>query len=303
MRRGPALAAALAVSLSALAAAQVYRGGTDVVLLSVTVVDRGGRHMPGLTREDFRIWEDAVLQDITHFATQPEPISLSLLIDTSTSMDTELPIAQQAAAGLIGRLGPQDVAQLVDFDGQTRVLAPFTGDKALLEAALKLMRAGGSTSLYNAIYTSLSELKRHRGQMGAEPRRQAIVLLSDGEDTSSIVEYADVLELAKRSEVIVYAVGLVAKDAPSTKGWNEADFVLRSLTRDTGGRLFYVSDPTELPAVYVQISDELSNQYSIGYISKNSKRDGAWRKITLQVLKGDAAPRTRGGYYAPAGTR
>jgi Ca-activated chloride channel homolog len=301
MRRTALAGFAVAALAVAAAAAQVYRGGTDLVLLSVTVSDGAGRHVPGLQREDFRVYEDGVLQEIAHFSDQPEPISLSLLIDTSTSMETrnKLALARQAASGFVGRLGPRDVAQLIDFDSRTRILAPFTGDKAALVRALGLVRADGSTSLYNAIYTSLSELRRLRDESGAELRRQAIVLLSDGEDTSSIVPADDVLDLAKRSEVAVYAVAIVAKDLPPSRGWTEAESVLRSLTRETGGRVFIVNEPQQLPAIYVQIAEELANQYSVAYVSSNLKKDGLWRRITMQVLKGDAMPRTRAGYYAP----
>jgi Ca-activated chloride channel family protein len=296
-----ALAGVLAVTaLGAGAGAQVYRGGTDVVLLSVTVTDAAGRHVPGLAREDFRVLEDGILQEITHFASEPTPISLSLLIDTSTSMETKLEVAQQAASGFVGRLGPRDVAQIMDFDSQTKILAPFTHDKAVLDRALRQTKAGGSTSMYNSIYTALSELKRLRGRDDGEVRRQAIVLLSDGEDTSSIVPFEDVLDLAKRSEVIVYAIGLVAKDTSGTRaGWSESDFALRSLTRETGGRVYFVAEPQQLPAIYIQISEELGNQYSLGYVSRNTKRDGTWRRVALQVVKGDATPRTRAGYHAP----
>ena len=302
MPRTRAAAVLCAVLLGGtLAAAQVFRGGTDVVLLSVTVTDNAGRHVTGLTRKDFHIFEDSVLQEISHFSDQPEPVSLSLLLDTSNSMEMQnkLTLALAAAAGVLARLGPKDVAQIVDFDSQTKILAPFTGDKDVLTKALRLSRVGGSTSLYNAIYTALSDLKRLRRSSAGELRRQAIVLLSDGEDTSSLVQYEDVIDQAKRSEVVVYAVALTTKDQPPTRGWNEAEFVLRSITRDTGGRLFTVVDPEQLPAIYVQISDELANQYAVGYMSKNAKKDGTWRRVTLQVLKGDAMPRTRSGYFAP----
>jgi VWFA-related protein len=194
--RRAVLAGVVAAACSwAAAAAQVYRGGTDVVLLSVTVTDAGNRHVPGLAREDFRVYEDGVPQEVVHFSSQPEPISLSLLIDSSTSMElgNKLALAQQAASGFVNRLKPDDVAQILDFDSQTKILAPFTGDKAVLDLALRQIRAGGSTSLYNAIYTALSELRRVRGQFGAGARRHGIILLSDGEDTSSIVPYEDVL--------------------------------------------------------------------------------------------------------------
>jgi len=300
-RQRRALAGVAVAALSAAAtAAQVYRGGTDVVLLSVTVSDSAGRHVPGLQREDFQVFEDGVPQALTHFSSQPEPISLSLLIDTSTSMEAEhkLTLAQEAASGFVSRLGPQDVAQIIDFDSQTKILSPFTGDKDELTRALLQTKAGGSTSLRNAIYTALSELRRQRGEFAGEARRQAIVLLSDGEDTSSLVPADDVIDLAKRSEVIVYAIAIVAKDAPASRGWAEAELMLRSLTSDTGGRLFMATEPPQLPAIYLQVADELANQYSMAYVSTNGKKDGSWRRIALKVVKGEATPRTRSGYYA-----
>jgi Ca-activated chloride channel family protein len=300
--RAFAVACTAVVTLSgAVVGTQVFRGGTDVVLLSVTVSDSAGRHVTGLTSQDFHIFEDNVLQEVSHFSDQPEPISLSLLIDTSNSMESQnkMALAQQAANGFISRLGPKDVAQIVDFDSRTKILTPFTGDKDALTRGLKLAKPDGSTSLYNAIYTALSDLKSLRRRSTTEIRRQAIILLSDGEDNTSLVPYEDVLDLAKRNEVIVYAIALVAKDQPTTRGWNEAEFVLRTLTRDTGGRAFFVADPGQLAAIYIQISEELASQYSVGYVSRNAKKDGTWRRITVQVLKGDAMPRTRAGYFAP----
>jgi Ca-activated chloride channel family protein len=302
MFRRAALAGVVVAALSAAAAAQVYRGGTDLVLLSVTVTDNAGRHIGGLKLEDFRVYEDGAPQEIAHFSGQPSPVSLSLLIDTSTSMDSEskMSLAQQAASGFVAKLGPQDVAQILDFDSQTKILAPFTNDKAVLEAAIKQMRAGGSTSLYNAIYTAISELRRARTQFGSEPRRHAIVLLSDGEDTSSIVPSEDVLDLARRSDVIIYAIAIVAKGVMPTRAWTQAEIVLRSLTRDTGGRIFIAHEPQQLAGIYNQVAEELANQYTVAYMSTNAKKDGTWRKISMQVLKGDVTPRTRAGYYAAA---
>lgn len=301
MFRRAALAAVIAITVSAAVAAQVFRGGTDLVLLSVTVTDSAGRHVANLARDDFRVYEDSVPQEIAHFATEPTPISLSLLIDTSTSMDqdSKLTLAQQAASGFINKLGPNDVAQILDFDSTTKILAEFTNDRPVLEAALKQMRAGGSTSLYNAIYTALSELQRVRGQFGATPRRHAIVLLSDGEDTSSVLPADDVIDKARRSEVIIYAIAI--KGTTPSRAWTEAETVLRSLTRDTGGRLFIATEPQQLAAIYGQVAEELANQYTVAYMSTNTKKDGTWRKISMQVLKGDATPRTRAGYYAATG--
>ena len=298
------LAAAAAVAAAVAVPAggqQVFRGGTDLVLLTITVVDGQNRLVAGLEQTDFQIYEDGVLQDPTNFSRQAQPIALSLVIDTSTSMDLKLPIAHEAAGGFIKRMGPKDVAQVIDFDNQAKILQPFTADREALDRALGQMEAGGSTSLYNAVYTSLSELRRIRAQSGPDLRRQAIVLLSDGEDTSSIVPYEDVMELAHRSEVVVYSIGIVDKDAQKSAGWNQADFVLRTLARETGGRAFSVTELKQLLNVYSQIADELANQYTLAYMSRNAKRDGAWRKINVQVVRGGITARTKAGYFGPKG--
>jgi Ca-activated chloride channel family protein len=112
-----------------------------------------------------------------------------------------------------------------------------------------------------------------------------------------------VLELAKRSETAVYSIGLRSRDEASTSGFREAEFVLRTLAQQTGGREFFVDDARELPAIYQRIADELANQYSMGYSSKNSRRDGAWRRIVVRVDRPSATARTKQGYYGPGGSR
>src|SRR5262249_6637664 len=130
-------------------------------------------------------------------------------------------------------------------------------------------------------------------------RRQAIIVLSDGEDTSSLVSYEEVLDLAKRSETAIYSIGLQPKDAPQSKGFREAEFTLRQFAQETGGGSVFPSPAEELKDVYGQIADELSSQYSMGYASKNGRRDGAWRRVTVQVARPNLIVRTKRGYYAP----
>lgn len=278
---------------------QVFRGGTDVVQLSVTVLDSAGHLVGGIDQREFGVLEDGVPQDITNFSREPQPIALSIVIDTSTSMERKLEIAQVAAMGFARRLNEHDVAQIIDFDSVPQILQTFSNDREALERAIRRTQAGGSTSLYNAIYMALDQLRRARSEGMPEIRRQAIVVLSDGEDTSSLVSYEDVLESSKRSEVVVYAVGLRAKDEPATKGWNEAEFVLRTLARETGGRAYFIDDVSQLSTIYTQIAEELANQYTIGYISKNLKRDGAWRRIVVKVARPNTTARTKSGYFAP----
>ncbi len=130
-----------------------------------------------------------------------------------------------------------------------------------------------------------------------------MIVLSDGEDTSSVVPFDLVLDEAKRSEVMVYAIGLRPKEAATTKGWKEAEFVLRTIAQETGGRSYLVEEPTQLGAIYGQIADELANQYTLGYTSKNVKRDGSWRRIALRVSRPDTLARTKTGYFAPTTPR
>ncbi len=158
----------------------------------------------------------------------------------------------------------------------------------------------GSTSLYNAMYVSLKQLKDERARSAEEIRRQAIIVLSDGDDTSSVIEYEDVLDLAKRSETAIYAIGLRQPESGRGK-FKEAEFVLRQLSQETGGRVFFPSSVAELPKIYEQISEELASQYSIGYSSKNPLKNGAWRKIEVRVNKPGLTARTRRGYYGPTG--
>lgn len=302
----PALAAAAcaAVLTGTAAARQVFKSGTDLVLLNVTVTDGAGHLVSGLAQEEFQVYEDGVLQTVSNFSRDPLPIALSIALDTSTSMERKLPVAQEAAAGFARRLTSKDVAQIIDFDSQAQILQTFTNDKAALEQAIRRTQAGGSTSLYNALYTALTELKGMRGQTQGDVRRQAIVALSDGEDTSSLVTFDDVLDLAKRSEVAVYSIGLREKGDPAMSGkWNEADYILRTLAQETGGRPYFVDDVSQLPAIYSQIADELANQYSVGYVSKNPKRDGVWRKINVRVTRPNTAARTKAGYFAPKDRR
>ncbi len=296
-------AAGLAIAAGAAGvSAQIFRVGTDVVSLNITVTE-GETLIPGLDQARFSVYEDGVQQEIAYFSRTPQPIALSLLIDTSTSMEHKLVVAQEAAIGFARRLNPTDAAQIIDFDSRHEILQTFTADRALLEQAIRRTQVGGSTSLYNAIYVALSELKRVRAATPDQLRRQAIVVLSDGEDTSSLIAYEDVLESAKRSETAVYSIGLRSRQDRPTRGFNEAEFVLRSLSQETGGRVFFVEDVAQLPGIYQQIADELANQYSIGYSSKNPKRDGAWRAIVVKVDRLNTNARTKRGYFAPTAPR
>jgi Ca-activated chloride channel homolog len=278
-----------------------FRAGVDVVSLNVIVTDGSGHYLTDLSQGDFSVFEDGVKQEVTFFTRTNLPIALSVLLDTSASMENKLPTAQEAAIGFARRLRPQDLAEVIDFDSRAVVLQDFTNNATQLEQAIKKTSAGGSTSLYNAVYIALKDLKKIIAKNVEEIRRQAIVVLSDGEDTSSLLSFEEVLDLAKRSETAIYTIGLRANEGPSTttKGFKEAEFVLRQFAQETGGRAFFPNQLAELAGVYGQISDELSSQYTVGYTSRNAKRDGAWRRVVVRVNRPNLVARTKLGYFAP----
>ena len=181
------------------------------------------------------------------------------------------------------------------------MLQGFTNDPDALEQAIRKTTAGGSTSLYNAVYISLKELKKIRAKTEQDVRRQAIVVLIG---RRGHVEPRDVRRGAGPGE----AVGdgdlhdrAAVEGGDRAQGFKEADFVLRQLAQETGGRAFFPTRIEDLAGVYGQIADELASQYTLGYMSKNPKRDGAWRRIVVRVDREGATARTKQGYYGPTG--
>jgi VWFA-related protein len=278
-----------------------FRSGIDIVSLNVTVTDASSHYVTDLTESEFSVFEDGVKQDITFFSRRQQPIALSLLLDSSASMEQHLGTLQIAATNFIRKLKPNDIAQVIDFDSRVEIRQGFTGNQADLQAAIEQMNAGGSTSLHNAIYIALKELRKVKAVSEEDVRRQALIVFSDGEDTSSLVSFEEVLDLAKRSETAIYAIALRGNDVQA-KGFREAEFVMRTLAQETGGRAFFPARIEDLAGVYAQIADELASQYTLGYVSANTRRDGAWRRLVVQVSRANITPRTKKGYYAPTAT-
>ena len=307
---GRLLATALALTaLGAVTAAQqdrpqpqtpAFRAGIDIVSLNVTVTDGVNHYVTDLEEPDFQIFEDGVRQEISFFSRRQQPVALSLLLDSSASMDDKLATLQTAAGNFVRRLRPNDIAQVIDFDSRVDVRQTFTGNQTDLLTAIDRTAVGGSTSLHNAVYIALKELRKVRAVTEQDIRRQALVVFSDGEDTSSLVSFDEVLDLAKRSETSIYAIALRGPDVQQ-KGFKEAEFVMKTLALETGGRSFFPARIDDLSGVYSQIADELASQYTVGYVSKNPRRDGAWRRIDARVTRQNATARTKRGYYAPTG--
>ena len=237
------------------------------------------------------MFEDGVKQDVTFFNRTNLPIALALLMDTSASMETRLPIAQEAAVGFARRLRPQDLAEVIDFDSRVIILQPFTNDATALEQAIRRTSAGGSTSMYNAIYIALKELKKIIAEQRGRDRRQAIVVLSDGEDTSS-------LHAVRRGARSRQAVGNRhlrhrpprSAESAGARGFKEAEFVLRQLAQETGGRAFFPRPSPSWRASTRRSPTSSRASTRVGYTSKNTKRDGAWRRIVVRVDRPNSPP-------------
>jgi Ca-activated chloride channel family protein len=281
----------------------VFRSGSALVALNVTVQDRGAKYVAGLQPDDFAVYEDGVKQQVQFFEATAVPLDLIVLIDTSSSMGDKMGTVHDAASGFLKTLRDGDRGAVVGFADSVSVLQPLTSDRALLERAIRGTAAHGSTSLNNAIYISLKEFaKAARGD--GDVRRQAIVVLSDGADTSSLVSFDDVLGLARKTGVNIYTVALQSRHASlraeyaTRRYFSEADYSMKALARETGAQSFFPA-PDELKGVYGTIATELANQYSIGYVPANARADGRFRRVIVQVVtKPELRPRTRLGYTA-----
>jgi Ca-activated chloride channel family protein len=280
---------------------RAFRAGIDVVSLNVAVTSSDQRYVSDLTQGEFTVLENGVPQPIRYFAKTGGPLSIALLLDTSASMKDALPMAQDAAIEFIRQVGDGDVVSIVQFETRVEISQALTGDIRALERAIRGIEIGGATSLYNALYMAIEELDTpNAGDSGAAPRRPVIIVLSDGEDTSSAIKFDQVLDRALRSDTIIYGVGLGLGRQPSSRTDEEGgERILRRLTQQTGGRAFFTDDSTDLAVFYRRIRAELANQYSLAYEAP-APHDGKWRRLEVRVSRPHTTTRTRSGYFAAA---
>ena len=187
-----------------------FKSGIDVVALSVTVLDPQARLLAGLSRDKFSVFEDGVRQDIAYFETSEVPLDLALLIDSSVSMEPKLAFVQKAAAGFVDALREGDRAAVFAFNSYVRPLQAFTADRSLVRQAIQSTTAAGGTALYNAVYVALRAFDKVAED--GRVRRRAIVVLTDGEDTASVLTFDDLMAEAKAAGVAIYTIGLHAEE-------------------------------------------------------------------------------------------
>ena len=283
-----------------------FKGTTDLVALNVVVMNRQQQFVAGLTADSFAVFEDGVQQDLSFFAASELPLDLAILLDTSASMHDKLVTAQRAAIGFASGLRADDRLLVVDIKDKPTIAAPLSHDLKGANDAIRRTTAQGGTAIYNGLYVTLREMVRTR-RADASLRRQAVVLLSDGDDTSSLVGYDDVMDLARESGISIYTimVGSQFVDANLRRVHPSAarsEYGMKALAQETGARSFATADVDSLSGVYTSIGRELASQYALGYTPKNQRRDGGYRRVMVRILdRTDAQPRTRAGYVAPRG--
>jgi Ca-activated chloride channel family protein len=273
----------------------VFETGIEIINLNVSVTDVSNRYVTDLKGPDFAVFEDGIRQELTLFNHEDLPISLSVLIDSSASMDEKIEVARGAATRFIKTLRPEDVAQVVQFNDRATTLQDFTADQTALAEAITRIQTSGPTALHNAMYVALKDLQKQKRN---ELRRRAVVLLSDGEDTASLVSDEQLLDLARKTEISIYAISLRPKHVSDRQKFSQATHLLTALTQDTGGQVHFPNSLSELDSVYDRIAEELRTQYSLGYVSSNKRSDGKWRRIVVRVpTRQELQVRHKLGYF------
>jgi Ca-activated chloride channel homolog len=309
-----------------------FRSGVELINVTATVTDEDGRFVAGLAKDDFRVFDDDQAMEVTHFSNERVPVSLGLVLDTSGSMtEDKMAAARGAIERFIELLGPDDEMFLYRFANVPELAQGWTKDRRALSRALGHLYAGGGTAMYDAIADALP-----LAQSGGN-RKKAIVVISDGNDTSSSTTPRELQEMIRQSEVMVYAIGVDGRGRTYTRanpptrrfpipspipgrgrpGWpippigrpggggtfgvgsNERldEDSLRRVTDPTGGRTEVVDDFGDLHGATARIADELSKQYYLGYASPGTK-DGRWHAIRVEVRDRRLNVRARRGYVA-----
>jgi Ca-activated chloride channel family protein len=287
----------LAVALAAAQPLEEERLRVDVDLVNVyfTVCNHKGKLIPNLGRERFSVFEDGQLQTVSHFSKDSDvPLTFVLLIDTSGSVRSKLAFEKRAAAEFLQTsLRPHfDRAAVVTFDHVFEVRQDYTDDPYLLAVSLSHIIAGGGTRLYDALYFVI------QNKLSGDERRKAVILLTDGDDKSSRRSPEDVADLAQRNNVSIYAISMNSLGV-KPEAFDRSDAALDSLSRETGGLSLFPTRLESLSSNFEKIVNELRTQYAIGYRSSNSKRDGTFRRIRIEMNGQNFVVRTRTGYYAP----
>jgi Ca-activated chloride channel homolog len=267
----------------------------DMVVLPASVRNRKGILVSGLSKDDFQVYEDGVLQQIKYFSHEDIPVTVGLVVDNSGSMRPKRPEVIAAALAFAASSNPEDQMFAVSFNENVMfglpADTPFTDKGAQLEVALSRIAADGRTALYDAVAAALEHLKKGNRD------KKVLIVVSDGGDNASHHTLAQVMTMAGQPGAIIYTIGLFDEDDP-----DQNPHVLKQLAKTTGGEAFLPGSVKEVVPICKQIARDIRNQYTIVYIPTNSKQDGTYRHVQVKAGAQDRERllvRTRDGYYAP----
>jgi VWFA-related protein len=268
-----------------------FRAGTDLVALNVSAFDETGQLLNGLPKSAFTVLENGVQQDISVFLQEDVPVSLGLIVDTSGSMERKWRRVVSSTLAMIEASNPQDEVFAIFFNEAAALAQGFTSDIGLLERSLRSIHPQGGTAMRDAVLLGIDHLRTH-----AKLDKRVLVVITDGEDNSSFSTQLRLVEEARRSNVIVYSIGLLGEEIQRSAA--AARQSLEELTVATGGRSWFPGGVSEIAAITPEIAHEIRNQYIVGYKPTDPTKDGSWRTITVELNVPGATVRTRPGYYA-----
>jgi|KBSSwiStaDraftv2_1062776.scaffolds.fasta_scaffold380565_1 Ca-activated chloride channel family protein len=272
------------------------RVNASLVLVPVTIIDGMNRVVTGLEQANFEVLENKQRQDIKHFSSQDEPVSLGIIFDTSTSMRDKIDWAREAVKNLLDTANPQDEFFLIGFADQPQLLVDFTDEVEKVQSQLLYLTPKGRTSLLDAVYLAVSKMKHARYQ------RRALMIISDGGDNRSRYTEKELVSLVKEADVLIYAAGIYDHVFASEEERRGPE-LLNELSTSTGAQCFAVDNPNQLPAIAKTVGIQLRNQYVLGYRpSANTSGKSTWRKILVRLKLPKGAPRlgvfAKSGYYS-----
>lgn len=286
---------------TALSAHQTFRAGVDLVHFAVVVTDRQGAPVTGLTADDFELIEEGTRQTISYFAEgdasdgggEALPLHLGLALDSSGSMDQDIHDVRTAVIRFLNANESAADVTLVDFDTEVRISRYAASEYARLIERIRMRKPEGWTALYDALGVYLNGTTSQTGQ-------KVLLLYTDGGDTRSSLVLPELLDLLKASDVTMYVIGYLERHSSSAR--NEQRMRLQRMAETTGGQAFFPTSLKQLDRIYEGIQREIAARYSLGYVSTDTRSDGAWRKVEIRLTRPDlrgAKIRTRGGYFAP----
>ncbi len=272
------------------------RMDVNMVLVPVTITDPMNRLVTGLDKEDFQVYENSNEQKIASFACEDAPVTIGIVFDLSGSMTSKLIRAKEAILQFIKTANPQDEFFVIGFNDRPELIEDFTSSVEEIQARLALVHAAHRTALLDAIYYGVEKMR------DAHHERKALLVVSDGGDNRSRYTEGEVRAEVRESDTEIYSIGIFDEAAPTPEE-RTGPQLLEDLSDSTGGRLFRVDDIDEMSDIAEKISNELRNQYVIGYKPKDMSHDGKWRKVKVKISPPPGLPPlsvyARSGYYAP----